>query len=352
MTAPNRSRSIPAWPEDEPDSSIRPTPAPVYFDPELGVWVLTSYADIYAGLHDPALWPSSTKVDKQVQRIDPESHRQLRENTRKSLTPEKIKQWESALRMEATAAAATLSTSAPVDLLSSYVIPVCVSLAETVTSVSHSEALLLLEAAQTVSASAAEPHDSDLSEKAKDANQFLKEHFKSCPEGLGDSTFVAITQTIPCLLSNIWYALTQAPSQWKLLHDRLELVELSVDELMRCAGFLRIIGRHAIKDTQIGDMHIRKGDKLVFRLAAAHRDPKRYPCPHELLVDRAGKGILSFGAGNHSCVGAGLIRMVLASVTVPLVARFSKIEIARPIVWRRGSTFRSPESLWVRLDVS
>lgn len=349
MTVPNRSRSIPAWPEDEPDSSMRPTPAPLYFDQELGVWVLTSYADIYAGLHDPALWPGSMKKDKQAQPIDPETHREIRENTRKSLTTEKIKQWESALRIKATVAAETLSTYEMVDLLSSYAIPVCMSLAETATSVSHDEALLLLEAAQIVSASAAEPHDSDLSKKAARVNQFLKEHFKSCPEGLGDSTFVAITQTIPYLLSNIWYALTQAPSQWKLLHDRLELVELSIDELIRCAGFLRIIGRHATEDTQIGDVHIHKGDKLVFRLAAAHHDPKRYPCPNELLVDRAAKGILSFGAGDHACVGAGLIRMVLASVTVPLVARFSKIEIARPVVWRGGSTFRAPESLWVRL---
>lgn len=352
MNVPNRKRSVPAWSEDEPDSSIRPTPGPPYFSQELSAWVLTSYADIYAGLHDPALWPGSTRKEKQAQPVDPESHRQMRENARKALTPEKIKQWESAFRTKATAAVATLSTHAAVDLLSSYAIPVCMSLAETVTSLSHGEALLLLETAQIVSASAAEPHDSDLKKKAAVANQFLKEQFKSCPEGLGDSTFVAITQTIPSLLSNMWFGLAQAPSQWKLLHARPELVELSMDELIRCSGFLRIIGRHATADTHIGDVHIRKGEKLVFRLAPAHHDPKQYPCPYELHVDKAAKGILSFGAGDHSCVGAGLIRMVLASVAAPLVARFAKIEIARPVVWRGGSTFRSPESLWVRLDVT
>jgi len=352
MTVPNRTRSIPTWPEDEPDSAVRPTPAPVYFDQELGAWVLTSYADIYAGFHNPALSPGSTKKDKQVGPIDPESHRQLRENTRKSLTSEKIKEWKSGLRPKATAAIATLSTYDPVDLLSSYAIPVCLSLAETVTSVSHGEVTLLMEAAQAVSASAAEAHDSDLSEKGILADQFLKKHFKSFPEGLGDSTFVAITQTIPRLLGNIWYALTQVPSQWKLLHDRPELVELSLAELIRCSGFLRIIGRHATADTQIGDVCIPKGDKLIFRLAAAHHDPRRYPRPNELLVDRTANGILSFGAGAHSCVAAGLIRMVLASLTVALVVRFSKIEIARPVVWRGGSTFRSPESLWVRLQAS
>lgn len=350
MNKSDRSRPIPAWPEDEPSSNVRPAPTPLYFDQELGVWVLTSYSDTYAALHDPVLWPSSTKKDKQPQPIDSESHGQIREKTRKSLSAQKIKQWESDLSIEADAAAAALSTHETVDLLSSYAIPICRSLAETVTSVSHEEALLLSQAAQVVSASAAEPYDPDLNMHAKHADQILKEHFKSRPEGLGDGTFVAITQTIPCLLANVWFALTQAPSQWKLLHKCPDLIEFSVDELIRCGGFLRVLGRHATADTRIANVHIRKGEKLVLRLAAAHRDPERYSCPNELIVNRAIKGILSFGAGDHSCVGAGLIRMVLATVTAPLTAKFSTIELARPVVWRGGSTFRSPESLWVRLN--
>ena len=50
---------------------------------------------------------------------------------------------------------------------------------------SHGEVPPLSEAAQAVSASAAEPHDSDLSEKGILADQFLRKHFKSSPEGLG-----------------------------------------------------------------------------------------------------------------------------------------------------------------------
>jgi cytochrome P450 len=347
MSALNRKPAIPAWPEDEPGCDTPSTQVAPYFDPELESWVLTSHADVYAALHNPALWPG--KKQKQSPPTDHENHRQMREATREALSPKKIKQWDSGLRLRAGAAASALKPQGPIDLLSSYAIPVCMWLAETATSVSHEEAVLLFQSAQIVSASAAEPYDSDLKKRAEHADEFLKERFKSRPVGLGDSTFVAITQTIPGLLANAWFALAQASGQWSQLHHRPDLVESSVDELMRCGGFLRILGRHATADTQVGGVTIREGEKLVLRLAAAHRDPERYPCPSELLVDRPAKGTLSLGAGDHSCVAAGLIRMALAAVTAPLVARFSHIELARPVVWRGGSTFRTPESLWVRL---
>jgi cytochrome P450 len=346
MDGSKRNPAIPAWPEDEPGCGMESAQVSPYFDRALETWVVTSYADVNAALHDPALWPGK---GRQSEPIDRESHRQMRETTRQSLSPKKIKHWDEGLRARAKAAAAVLKTDAPVDLLSSYAIPACMWLAETVTSVSREEALLLFPAAEIVSSSAAEPYDSDLKKRAEPANELLKEHFKGRAVGRGESTFVAITQTIPALMANAWFALTQAPQQWGGLHRRPDLVEASVDELMRCGGFLRVLDRYATADTEVGGVTIHEGERLVLRLAPAHRDPKRYSQPDELLVDRGAKGILSLGAGEHSCVGAGLIRMALAAFTGPLVARFSHAELARPVVWRGGSTFRTPESLWVRL---
>jgi cytochrome P450 len=60
-------------------------------------------------------------------------------------------------------------------------------------------------------------------------------------------------------------------------------------------------------------------------------------------------GHASLGAGLHACVGAPLIRAAVVSATLPLVERFSIIDLVEPIEWRGGSGFVSPSTLPVVL---
>jgi hypothetical protein len=174
-------------------------------------------------------------------------------------------------------------------------------------------------------------------------------HFQAECEALRDSTFVAISQTIPCILGNAWYALLQHPEQWRLVHERPELTEQAMEELLRYAGLTRLIGREATEDLDINGCRIGKGQRIILRIIAGNRDPERFPDSDVVDVTRAAAGHLALGAGAHSCVGASLIRMSLAVITMPLLRRFSSAVLAHPVQWAGGATFQSPQSLWIDL---
>jgi hypothetical protein len=149
------------------------------------------------------------------------------------------------------------------------------------------------------------------------------------------------------MLGNAWYALLQHPEQWRRLHACPELTEQAMEELLRYAGLTRLIAREAIEEIDLDGCRIPKGQRIILRIVAGNHDPQRFPDPEVVDVTRSSAGHLALGAGAHSCVGASLIRMSLVAVTAPLLRRFSSASPARPVEWKGGAIFQSPQSLWV-----
>jgi len=182
------------------------------------------------------------------------------------------------------------------------------------------------------------------------ANEVLKPHFHSGPESLRDSGFVALSQTMPALLGNAWYALMQNPNAWTLLHQQPELMDQAIEELLRYAGLVRILSRAAEEDIDFNGTAIRKGERIILRIIAGNRDPERFSHPSQIDLLRRDAGHLSLGSGSHACVGASLIRMTMATITRPLLQRFASAAPAQPVDWQGGSGFRFPRALWVKLS--
>ena len=342
--------SIPAWPADQLDSAVPPEPAAPYFDANLNAWVLSRYADILAAFRASTLFPASTNSAKPAEPMPPCEHLKMRAETIEALPASRINAWRDLLQPQADALAASLPAHERVELLEAYARPLCLSLAATVTGISLDLARRLDEAAAQVSASAAEPFDSETHRIADLANEELKPYFHAGPESLRDSGFVALSQTMPAILGNAWYALAQQPDAWNLLHRRPELIDHAVEELLRYAGLVRILGRMAQADIDLNGTTIRKGQRIILRIVAGNRDPERFSKPNQVEIARRDGGHLSLGAGGHACVGANLIRMAAATITGPLVRRFALATPAQPVEWRGGSGFRSPAALWVSLS--
>ncbi len=127
------------------------------------------------------------------------------------------------------------------------------------------------------------------------------------------------------------------------------LTDQAIDELLRYAGLARTLTRTATEEINLNGAAIRKGDQIILRIIAGNRDPERFSHPHQVDVTRADPAHFTLGAGPHSCVAAGLIRMAATSLTRPLLQRFAAPTQARPVDWQGGSGFRYPRSLWVYL---
>ena len=84
---------------------------------------------------------------------------------------------------------------------------------------------------------------------------------------------------------------------------------------------LHLFTRFALEDAEAFGHRFRRGDTVGCLLAAANRDPARFPDPHRFDPARAAGPHLAFGAGIHFCVGAPLARAELAIALPILFAR-------------------------------
>lgn len=323
-----------------------------YFDDQLQAWVLTRYTHVLAAFRSSSLLATGFDGPTEPQQKRDSHTSKLRSETRAALSPAQLSLWSQQLTRVVQAAVSSLPSNQPVDLVASYARPCCLALAATVTGIDPGDAERLYEIAEPLSAATAEPYDLSLKPRAKAAAVELRKWFLSGPEPLRDSGFVALAHTLPALLANAWFKLAQYAHQWELLHHEPELMDQAIEELLRCAGLPNLLFRRAIEDVQLDGLAIRKGDRIVLKIMEANHDSTYFPHPDSVDITRRGAKQLSFGAGPHSCLGAGLIRMAAAAVTQPLVERFPLANLCADVEWRGGLGFLSPKSLWVVLASS
>jgi cytochrome P450 len=110
-------------------------------------------------------------------------------------------------------------------------------------------------------------------------------------------------------MSNTLIALEANPDQRKLVTDNLGLVPAAIEESLRWYGPVQWIPRKAKRDFRLGGQEIKAGDILYPMIAAANRDPARWPDPDVFDVNRDLKTHMGFGYGPHLCLGAPLARL-------------------------------------------
>ncbi|MBQ1074753.1 cytochrome P450 [Micromonospora sp. C31] len=133
-------------------------------------------------------------------------------------------------------------------------------------------------------------------------------------------------------------ALLDDPDTLERLRKDPDLFDEAVEELLRRNGSVHHgFRRFATEDMEIDGTKIGKGDTVLLHLTAAGNDPKRFPDPRVLDIDRVDKAHVAFGGGPHFCSGSELARMEVIIALRELFTRFPNIKLAVP-----------PESLKVR----
>lgn len=99
-------------------------------------------------------------------------------------------------------------------------------------------------------------------------------------------------------------------------------VEAVLDEALRITPPVQMFSRIAQRDATVGGVRVAAGQEVLGLVAAAHRDPERFPAPDRFRVDRPPERLLAFGGGAHYCLGARLARLEAAIVLPALFRRF------------------------------
>jgi cytochrome P450 len=102
---------------------------------------------------------------------------------------------------------------------------------------------------------------------------------------------------------------------------------------------------------EIGGATIPPGAEVLLCLAAANRDPARFPEPAALRLGRSPAANLSFGGGAHRCIGAALARSQVSIALGELFRAAPEFRAAEPLAAVRyapGAPFNQLERLVIR----
>lgn len=159
----------------------------------------------------------------------------------------------------------------------------------------------------------------------------------------------AAHETTTSLMANAMVLLLQHPDQLALLMSDPSLVTGAVTEVGRLESPAQIISRIATRDLNLGGVQVQPGQLVAVNLAQANRDPEVYADPDRFDISRAGSTPLTFGHGEHFCIGAALAKLETETLLKHLLPRMTGATIVdTPITWRPTPAFRCPVALTIR----
>jgi pimeloyl-[acyl-carrier protein] synthase len=164
-------------------------------------------------------------------------------------------------------------------------------------------------------------------------------------------TMIGGHETTTNLIASGFLALLRNPESLEQLRSRPEIVASAVEELLRYESPVQHTARIVPAETELGGKSILKGAKVVAVLAAANRDPNRFPDPDRLDLLRPDNRHLAFGWGAHFCFGAPLTRMEGQIAFNTLLRRLSVPRLLdQTLEWRDNAGLRGLTALNISFD--
>jgi len=133
--------------------------------------------------------------------------------------------------------------------------------------------------------------------------------------------------TVTMIVGGIW-ALLQHPEQLAELREDPSLVPQAVEEILRWHNPLHYFRRTATEDTELSGTPIAKGDKVAMYYTSANRDEKVWENSQAFDIHRNPNPQLSFGIGEHFCLGVHIARLEGRVFFEELLSTFPTIEPA------------------------
>jgi amino acid adenylation domain-containing protein len=375
---------------------------PVHWDPFLHAWVVTRYADVLDVLLNfsadrtptPAqldemglssLNPIARVMVKQMLFLDAPAHTRLRGLSSKAFTPARVEQLRGHIRDITKnlldGLDANLDANNEIDVIAQLAEPLPAIVTAEMLGVPTSDHLQL----KKWSADFAEmlgnfQHNPERYPRVLEAVAGMTEYFQDAireqhehpREGLihslltaeidGDRlteeeviancivTMVGGQETTTNLIGNGLLTLLRNPGEMEQLRNDYSLIPSAVEEMLRYESPSQHTARMCPSDREMGGKLIQKRQAVIAVMAAANRDPERFPDPDRFDITRKDNRHLAFGYAAHFCFGAPLARVEGQVVLEALLRCFANIELApQALEWRSNLGLRGLKALKVRV---
>jgi cytochrome P450 len=372
---------------------------PVHWDPFMHAWVVTSYAEAvivlmqYSADRTPPpahldrlglsfMKPFAEVMLQQMMFMDGAMHARLRRLCAAAFTPARIEDLRSVIETIANELIDKVIAAGHIDLLADFAnpLPAIVTARLLGVPVEDHEKLhgWVLDIAEVLGNFQHHPDRvAEIVTSLEDLKSYVAtriEEQRRCPTGglihslmmaevegqhLSDDEVIANTiitlvgghETTMNLIASGFLSLLRSPVSIEQLRTRPEIVGSAVEELLRFESPVQHTARIAPDDMQLGGKTIRKGSRVVAVLAAANRDPNRFPDPDHLDLLRSDNRHLAFGWAAHFCFGAPLARMEGQIAFNTLLRRLRRpVLLERSLHWRDNAGLRGLTTLKIGFD--
>jgi len=372
---------------------------PVHWDPYMHAWVVTSYPEVitvlmnYSADRAPApdyldrlglsfMKPFAEVMKQQMLFMDAPMHARLRSICSAAFTPQRVEELRAAIQSIADELIDKVISLGQMDLIADFAnpfpaivtarmlgVPVedhrqlgawVIDLAEVLGNFQHhpDRVAEIVRSLEDLKSYVAERMKDQLSSPTSGLIYALMTtevngHRLSDDEVIANTiiTMIGGHETTTNLIASGFLTLLRDPERFQQLRDHPEIIGSAIEELLRFESPVQHTARIAPADMQLGGKVIRKGARVVAVLAAANRDPNRFPDPDRLNLRRADNRHLAFGWAAHFCFGAPLARMEGQIAFTKLLRRLSRPAlIDQAWEWRDNAGLRGLTKLNVSFD--
>ena len=357
--------------------------APVFFDAEHDLWIVSRYNDIIAVVRDTQTFSSrnatraSTKpLPSEVQAVlatawpleptittsDGDTHRRLRMTVSRVLTPRRMAEEEEAIRRDVDELidGFTRDGKSSTDLIESFGWSLPLLTVTRLLGVPASDMekfhrwgsswLRVLQATDDLDSLIGYARDVvDLeryfmavveSPKGDDPNSFAGQLRSIRLPGQDPLSHVEAMRmmvniivaghvTVTRSIGNAVRLLQDHPKALEKLRANPEVVETMVEEILRYESPAQGLFRTTTKATEVGGVHIPADARVMLHWGSANRDETAFEHPEIFDIERDSKSQhVAFGKGVHSCLGAPLARLQLKIALPRLFERLPNLRVA------------------------
>lgn len=325
--------------------------SPVVFDERTGAWLVHGYKEVALALKLQGLSARATPVfmaqapkalreslselerhfDRWLVFSDGDDHHRIRDVLRPWYSPRQANLRKEAFDVLIQKVSARITIGVEFDFVSDFSLPVAVGAAALLLGLQgHDEHELIGIATDLISFIATPRPTKERGLRATSALRALEclvrkwsedsdsLAFRCLSSGLSmDETVAVVAQVMTGSIDPISVAMTSSAA---LIADYRGETQLFVDEVIRYSTPFRLAPRVALCDITIGEVTIPSGSRVLLLLHGANSDPAVYDEP-SLFQPIGRKRHMSFGAGEHYCLGATDARVLLEAAVDHLVER-------------------------------